>query len=254
MPIKKDTPSDHESLIKQLEYLKLFFIKENYEALCEQAIKKEWTFLKLLLKIFDGETQQRQLRAIERRIRIARFPVIKTREDYDWTWPKKINRPQIENLFHLKFIDDKSNVIFLGGVGLGKSHLATALGYEACLHGYTVLFTSAVNVINNLSAAQSIGRLKYELNKYQKPQLLILDELGYLPIDKNGADLLFQVISQRYEQGSIIITTNRTFKKRPEMFNNDATLTSALLDRVLHHVDAVVLQGRSFRMKEKKLD
>jgi len=254
MPVKKELSSDHEHLIKQLEYLKLFFIRENYATLCEQAIKKEWTFLTLLLKIFDGETQQRQLRAIERRVRIARFPVTKTREDFDWTWPKKINRPQIDNLFHLKFIDDKSNVIFLGGVGLGKSHLATALGYEACLHGHTVMFTSAVSVINNLSAAQSIGRLKYELSKYLKPHLLILDELGYLPIDKNGADLLFQVISERYEQGSIIITTNRTFKKWPEMFNNDATLTSALLDRVLHHVDVVVLQGKSFRMKEKKIE
>ncbi len=251
---KTTTLNNHDALNEQLTYLKLSFIRENYVALCEQAVKKEWSHQKLLTMLIDGETQQRQIRATERRIRLARFPVTKTRKDFDWTWPSKINRPQIENLFHLAFIDHKANVIFLGGVGLGKSHLSSALGYEACLRGYSVLFTSAIDVINSLSAAQAVGRLKLELNKYMKPQLLILDELGYLPIDKTGADLLFQVISQRYERGSVIITTNRTFKQWPEIFNNDATLTSALLDRVLHHAEAVVLQGKSYRMKEKKAD
>ena len=241
-------------LNEQLAYLKWPFIQEHHETLCEAAAKNHWSHLKLLEKLIDGEAQQRQVRAIERRIKAARFPVIKTREDFDWTWPSKINRPQIEHVFHLRFIDNKANVIFLGGVGLGKSHLSTALGYEACLKGYSVLFTSAVDVINSLSAAQATGQLKGALNKYMKPALLILDELGYLPIDKSGADLLFQVISQRYERGSIIITTNRPFKKWPEIFNNDATLTSALLDRVLHHAEAVILQGKSYRMREKKTD
>jgi len=251
---KKTNPVNNDTLNEQLLYLKLSFMRDNYEALCEQAIKKNWSHLTLLEKLTDGETQLRQVRSIDRRIRSARFPVTKTKEDFDWTWPSKINRAQIENLFHLKFIDNKANVIFLGGVGLGKSHLSTALGYEACLMGYSVLFASAIDVINSLSAAQAIGQLKTALNKYMKPQLLILDELGYLPIDKKGADLLFQVISQRYERGSIIITTNRPFKKWPEIFNNDATLTSALLDRVLHHAEAVILQGKSFRMKEKKAE
>lgn len=141
-------------------------------------------------------------------------------------------------------------MIFLGGVGLGKTHLATALGYHACLRGYSVLFCSAVDAINNLAAAQSAGRLKQELRKYHKPALVILDELGYLPIDKTGADLLFQIISHRYEQGSLIITTNRAFKDWPEIFNNDSTLTSALLDRLLHHTETVLIEGRSYRMKE----
>jgi len=157
----------------------------------------------------------------------------------------------VQNLFRLRFIDDKSNVIFLGGVGLGKSHLSTALGYEACLRGYSVLFVSAIEIINTLTAAKSCGRLKQELAKYLKPALLIIDELGFLPIDKNGADLLFQVISQRYERGAIIITTNRAFKQWPEIFNNDATLTSAVLDRLLHHAETIVIQGKSYRMKEQ---
>ena len=112
-----------------------------------------------------------------------------------------------------------------------------------------MLFASAIDVINTLAAAKNAGRLKQELKKYTKPALLILDELGYLPIDKSGADLLFQVISVRYEQGSIMLTSNRAFKEWPKMFNNDSTLTSAILDRLLHHAEIVVIEGKSFRMK-----
>jgi DNA replication protein DnaC len=114
-----------------------------------------------------------------------------------------------------------------------------------------IIFTTAIEAINSLSAAQAAGRLRQELNRYTKPQLLILDELGYLPIDKTGADLLFQIFSNRYERGSMIITTNRAFKNWSEIFNNDATLTSAILDRLLHHAEPVVIEGKSFRMKER---
>ena len=129
--------------------------------------------------------------------------------------------------------------------------MASALGYEACLKGYTVLFSTAIDVINTLSAAQAAGRMKQELKKYTRPSLLILDELGFLPIDKTGADLLFQVISQRYEQGPIVITSNRAYKDWPEIFNNDSTLTSAILDRLLHHAETILIQGKSYRMKEQ---
>jgi len=146
-------------------------------------------------------------------------------------------------------MEDHSNVILLGTVGLGKTHLATALGYTACLAGKSVLFATAVDTINTLAAAQAASRLKVELKKYLAPSLLILDELGYLPIDKHGADLLFQVISMRYERGSTVITSNRAFKKWPEIFNNDSTLTSAILDRLLHHAETCVIEGPSYRMK-----
>lgn len=190
-------------------------------------------------------------RATQRRIRTARFPVIKTLEQFRWTWPKTINRLQVQNLFHLEFVKKKSNIIFLGGVGLGKTHLATALGYAACIKGYSVLFATAIDVINTLTLAQNAGRLKQELKKYTNPALLVLDELGYLPIDKAGADLLFQVISLRYEQGSLIITSNRAFKDWPDIFNNDSTLTSAILDRLLHHAETLLIEGKSYRMKDK---
>ena len=246
------TTTDHTKtgLEQKLSYLKLPFMRDNYEPLAKKAAQKQWTHVNYLTELTTAEANLRQDRATKRRIRAARFPQIKTLEQFKWSWPKKINQLQVKNLFRLKFVDEKSNVVFLGGVGLGKTHLATAVGYHACLQGHTVLFCSAVDAINNLAAAQSAGRLKQELRKYHKPALVILDELGYLPINKTGADLLFQIISHRYEQGSLIITTNRAFKNWPEIFNNDSTLTSALLDRLLHHTETVIIEGKSYRMKE----
>ena len=245
-----NTADNQTSLDTHLDYLKLHFFRENYEPLAKKAAHKQWDHTHYLGELASAEANERRDRATQRRIRAARFPQIKTLEQFTWNWPKKINKMQVENLFRLNFIKEKSNVVLLGGVGLGKTHLATALGYQACLNGYSVLFTSAVDAINNLIAAQTTGRLKQELNRYQKPSVLCIDELGYLPIDKTGADLLFQIISKRYELGSIIITSNRAFKDWPKIFNDDATLTSALLDRFLHHADTVVIEGKSYRMKD----
>lgn len=233
-----------------LKYLKLPYIAEKYAETATTAAKKEWLHIKYLTTLIEGEAEMRQDRATLRRISQARFPVIKTLDQFNWSWPKKINRLQVQNLFKLDFVKKKANVIFLGGVGLGKTHLTSALAYHACLEGFPVLFTTAIDVINNLSAAQENGRFQQELKKYLKPSVLALDELGYLPIDKRGADLLFQVISHRYERGTIIISTNRAFKQWPEIFNNDAILTSAILDRLLHHAETVVIEGKSFRMKD----
>lgn len=243
--------TDNKTLENNLAYLKLTHMLAHYESVARTAAQKQWTHVHYLQEMIGAEARARTDRAVKRRIQLARFPQIKTLEQFSWSWPKKINRPQVQNLFRLNFVKAKENVIFIGNTGLGKTHLATALGYQACLGGYTVLFTLAIDAVNNLLAAQNLGRLKQELKKYIKPALLIVDELGYLPIDKTGADLLFQIISKRYEQGSLIITTNRAFKKWPEIFNNDETLTSALLDRLLHHTEVVAIEGPSFRMKEK---
>jgi DNA replication protein DnaC len=245
------SPATSERVQEQLTYLKLPFMREHFESLAKEAAQAHQGHVDYLAGLVEGEALDRQQRAIVRRIRQARFPVIKTLDSFQWTWPRKINRLQVQNLFRLKFVEDKVNVIVLGGVGLGKTHLATALGYAACLKGHSVLFATAVDVINTLAAAQNAGRLKQELNKYLKPTLIILDEIGYLPIDKTGADLLFQIISKRYEQGSIVLTSNRVFKKWPEIFNNDSTLTSALLDRLLHHAETVLIEGKSYRMKDQ---
>ncbi len=238
-------------LEENLRYLKLGFMLEQHQELSRQASKKQWSHLDYLEKLADGETALRKDRATQRRIQMSRFPVIKTLDQFSWSWPTHLNRLQVQNLFRLQFIKDKSNIIFLGGVGLGKTHLATALGYSACLKGHRVLFATAVDIINTLAAARKAGVMKQELKKYTRPALLVIDELGFLPIDKTGADLLFQVISLRYEQGAVIITSNRAFKDWPEIFNNDSTLTSAILDRLLHHAETVLVEGKSYRMKDK---
>jgi DNA replication protein DnaC len=244
-------PNHNHTLNAYLDYLKLSFVFEHYLELAKQAAQEHHDHITFLAHLLEGEVLRRQARSVERRMRLARFPVRKTLADFDWTWPRKLNRLQVQNLFRLHFIEDSANVIFIGGVGLGKSHLATALGLAACGRGYSVLFASAVDVVNTLAAARAAGNLKAELRKYLRPRLLVLDELGYLPIDKVGADLLFQIISQRYERGAIAITTNRVYKKWPEIFNNDATLTSAVLDRLLHHAETVKIEGKSYRMKDQ---
>jgi len=238
-------------LQKQLDYLKLPYCQENFRSLAAEANTQHWTHLDYLARLVEGEAAARQDRAVLRRVKAARFPVIKTLDTFRWDWPKKINRLQIQDLFRLSFIDNKANVIFLGLCGLGKSHLATALGYAACQQGYSVLFANAIDVINTLSAAQSQGALKGQLRRYLSPQLLILDEVGYLPIDQRGADLLFQVISRRYERGSIVITSNKAFKQWPTIFNGDSTITSAVLDRLLHHAETILIEGSSYRMKDR---
>jgi DNA replication protein DnaC len=238
-------------LHNHLDELRLPFIKKQCQEHAAKAAKNAQPHLDYLAGLIAGEAALRFDRVTARRIKAARFPVIKTLDTFRWDWPQKINRIQIQDLFRLQFIPDKANVIFLGLVGTGKTHLSSALGHAACQKGHSVLFANAIDVINTLSAAQLKGTLKAELRRYLKPQLLILDEVGYLPIDQRGADLLFQVISARYEQGSIILTTNKAFKQWPSIFNGDSTITSAVLDRLLHHAETVLIEAQSYRMKDR---
>jgi len=246
--------NDELRLTQQLQTLYLSFVTEHYRELADEAARQQWTAVQYLARLIEGETQRRHERQIVRRVATARFPIIKTLEQFNWSWPKKVNQAQVQNLFRLAFLKDKANVVFIGGVGLGKTHLATALGHAACLQGHAVLFTTAIEAINTLSTAQTQCRLKTELKKFLAPTLLVLDELGYLPIDKTGADLLFQIISARYEKGSTVITTNQPYKNWARIFNNDATITSAVLDRLLHHAETILMEGKSYRMKDQVPD
>ena len=248
---KKTSTHEEKQLHEHLEYLKLTSIQQNYEPEAKTAVEKHFSHVEYLARLVEGEAALRRDRSIARRIKMARFPVIKALDEFDWSWPKKINRLQVQNLFRLVFIEERANVVMVGGVGLGKTHLSIALGHAACMAGHSVLFASAIDIINTLAAARKTGRLKDELKRYVRPSVLLVDELGYLPIDKTGADLLFQVISQRYEHGSIILTTNKIYKKWAEIFNNDSTLTSAVLDRLLHHAETVRIEGDSYRMKDR---
>ncbi|MFA5187536.1 MAG: IS21-like element helper ATPase IstB [Patescibacteria group bacterium] len=236
-------------LAQHLARLQLPYFARQGPALMAQAARESWPHGRFLEQLVAGEVARRDEALIARRVKAARLPGIKTLDGFDWSWPKSINRAQVQHCFRLEFLPH-GNVILLGGVGVGKTHLAIALAHTACLQGKTALFTSAVDIVNVLAAAQATGGIKREMARLLKPALLVIDELGYLPIDKFGADGLFQVISQRYERGSTVITSNRAYRQWPEIFNNDSTLTSALLDRLLHHAETLVIEGSSYRMRE----
>ena len=251
-PAKLTATPASARLQDHLRSLQLTYLLENAVPAAEAAAQSGQGHLQFLQELLAGEIARRQDRSVQRRIRDARFPVIKTLAGWDWSWPAKINRMQVEHLLELEFLTTCTNIIFAGPTGVGKTHLALALGHAACLRGHRVLFAAAIDIVNRLSAAESNRQLARELKRYQNPELLLIDELGYLPLDKRGAELLFQVITKRYERGSIILTTNIAFKDWPRIFAGDATMTSALLDRLLHHAQPVVIEGDSYRSAKRK--
>jgi DNA replication protein DnaC len=243
---RADTP-----LKSDLAELQLTWMLDNHEIELADAARLNRTNHDLLQRLIAGELDARHARAIERRIRAAKLRDTRTLESFDFSWPTKINRDQVRHLFTLSFMRDKANVVFIGGVGLGKTHLAAALAREACRQRKSVLFTPAIDIVNNLHAASQRNNLSAAMRHYTRPQVLCVDELGFLPLDKVGAELLFQVFGERYETGSTIITTNRAYKDWAKTFANDAAMASAVLDRVTHHCETIVIEGKSYRMKDR---
>jgi DNA replication protein DnaC len=241
-------------LDRDLADLKLPEIAKSYREVLDEAARKGSSMLEVLATLFGVEQAARQQRALERRLRHARLPKRKTLAEYDFSFPKRISKSAILRLFDCDFIQRYGCAVMIGPTGTGKSHLLTALGYVACEHGYSVRHTRAVDMINHLTTAHLNGLLGKALKTYSRPALLLLDELGYLPIDKRGADLLFQVVAARYESGSIVLTTNRPFRDWGALFDVDNTLATALIDRLMHHGEAIVIQGDSYRMKDKDSD
>jgi len=239
----------NDPLKAAIKELKLSWILENCDHEIAEAARKNRSHHELLMRLVAGETEGRKARAVERRLRAAKLSMLRSIDDFDWAWPKAINQEQVRHLFTFSFMREKANVILIGTVGLGKTHIAAALAGQACQRGYNVLFTPAVDIINNLAEAQGQGSFQKALKRYTKPDMLVIDELGYLPVDRLGAQLLFQVLGKRYEKGSTIITTNRAYKEWALTFANDATLTSAVLDRVVHHCETIIIEGESYRMK-----
>ena len=239
-----------EDLTEVLRRLSLTTIAEHYEDLGREAAREGLGHVEYLRRLAEAEAAARYERSVHRRTQAARLPALKTLEQFDWSWPKKINRAQVQDLFRLRFIEQNSNVVFIGNVGLGKTHFALALAHSACLNNISTLFAQAVEIVNTLSAAQAANTLSKALKAYAAPRLLVIDELGYLPMDKRGADLIFQVVSARYERGATLITTNTAYKHWAPIFNNDATLTTAILDRLVHHCETVTIEGKSFRSQK----
>jgi len=241
-------------LDRDLAELKLFEIAKSYHEILDEAARKGTSFLEVLAILIGLEQAAREQRALERRLREARLPKQKTLAEYDFKFPKRIPKAAILRLFDCDFIERHGCAVLIGPTGTGKSHLLAALGYTAVERGHSVRHTRVVDMLNHLTAAQLSGSLGKTLRSYVRPSLLLLDELGYLPIDKRGADLLFQVVAARYEVGSIVITTNRPFREWGKLFDVDNTLATALIDRLMHHGEGIVIQGESFRMRDKDPD
>jgi DNA replication protein DnaC len=241
-------------LDRDLAELKLLEIAQSYREVLDEAARNGSSMLEILATLFGLEQSARQQRALQRRLREARLPKQKTLAEYDFTFPKRIAKALILRLFDCDFIPQHGCAVLIGPTGTGKSHLLTALGYTAAERGYSVRHARVVDMINHLTTAQIKGVLGNTLRSYVRPHLLLLDELGYLPIDKRGADLLFQVVAARYETGSIVLSTNRPFRDWGTLFDMDNTLATALIDRLMHHGEAILIQGESYRMRGKDSD
>lgn len=240
-----------EKLKEILSYLKLTRLEKNLDNELREAVIKSPSYLDFLLKIFSEEQADKYERATARRIARARFPTLKSIDEFDFNHPEKIHKKLVLSLFDLRFIKDSENVILLGPAGVGKSHLANALGRAACAGGFSTRYTTAAELINRLTAAFSDYSLARAIKYYTSPRLLVIDELGYIPIDKRGAEFIFQVVSHRYERGSIILTSNRAFRDWGKTFN-DNTIASAIVDRLVHHSHVVKIIGESYRIKNRK--
>jgi DNA replication protein DnaC len=241
-------------LDRDLAELKLLEIAKSYREVLDEAARNGSSMSEVLATLIGLEQAARQQRALERRLREARLPKQKTVAGYDFNFPKRVPKAALLRLFDCDFIERHGGAVLIGPTGTGKSHLLTALGYTACERGYSVRHARVVDMINHLTTAQINGLLGKALKTYVRPSLLLLDELGYLPIDKRGADLLFQVVAARYESGSIVLTTNRPFREWGALLDVDNTLATALIDRLMHHGEALVIQGESYRMKDKDSD
>ena len=234
-----------------LDKLKLEGLASQLDSVCEQAAQQDLDYKSFLAQALSREWQGRYQRGIEARLRQARFPWLKTVEQFDFDFQPSLDRRQVRELTGLSFVERGHNVVILGPPGVGKTHLAVALGFKAVEAGYSVLFLTLETLMTRLSKANSENRLEQTLKQLTYPKLLIIDELGYLPLSRFEASLCFRLIVRRYERASLIITSNKSFLDWGDIFN-DHVLATAILDRLLHHSTTLNIKGESFRLKEKR--
>jgi DNA replication protein DnaC len=242
-------PATEVLLSEHLKQLKLTAILRHYPPLARQARENGWAYEDFLLSLTESEIQARSDNRLKRRIRDARFPLMKTMESFDFEATPDLDRRLMRDLVSGSYIQERKNILFVGKTGTGKTHLATALGLEACRQGVRTRFATGAGLVNELIEARSERMINRVIQKTSRFGLLILDELGYVPFSREGAQLLFQVLADRYERASVIITTNLGFADWTQLFG-DPTLTAALLDRLTHKAHIILCNWESYRLKE----
>ena len=221
-------------------------------ALAEEAAARERSFAEFTAELLGACAEAADARAAETIVRLAGFPARKTLESFDFAFQPSINRAQVVELASCAFVERAENVILLGPPGVGKSHIAIALGLEAASRRYAVKFTTAAKLTATLAEARTAGTFTRRLAAVIYPRLLIIDEVGFLPLDAEQAALLFEVVSRRYERGSIVLTSNKSYGEWAEVFSGDAVIATAILDRLLHHSTTITIKGESYRLKDRK--
>lgn len=240
-----------ERIQEQMRRLRLGRSVEQLPALLEAAARRELAYSDFLEELLATEISGKHERNTSMRVAMAHFPFVKTLESFEFKFQPSIDAKVVRELATCRFIANAENVLLLGPPGVGKTHLAVALGVKACGAGYRTLFVSAASLLTMLTRAQNENRLEEKLKALTQPKLLVVDEIGYLPLDRAGANLLFQLIARRYERGSIIITSNQSLTGWGEVFG-DAIIATAILDRLLHHSSTLNIKGESYRLKEKR--
>jgi DNA replication protein DnaC len=234
-----------------LTKLKMEHLEAQLDTVCEQAASRQEDYKTFLTQALQTEWQGRYQRGIEARLRQARFPWIKTIEQFDFNFQPSLDRRQVRELAGLSFVERAHNVVLLGPPGVGKTHLAISLGVKAVESGYSVLFLTLETLMTRLTKALNENRLERSLQQLVYPKVLIIDELGYLPLSRHEASLFFRLVTRRYERASLVVTSNKSFLDWGEIFN-DPVLATAVLDRLLHYSTTLNIKGESYRLKEKR--